>query len=94
VNTDDLWPDADIAWLQVLKIQTKLHQWATDGPGRRFDDLYNLVYDPAVLVGEVRRDYKNYHFPTPAPRSRTHQPTSARSPSSGPHPPAEFTRAL
>jgi RNA-directed DNA polymerase len=35
---------------RVLKIQTKLHQWATDGPDRRFDDLYNLVYDPAFLV--------------------------------------------
>jgi RNA-directed DNA polymerase len=51
VNTDDLWPDARrTAWWQVLKIQTKLHQWATDDPGRRFDDLYNLIYDPAVLV--------------------------------------------
>ncbi len=55
MNTDDLWPDADIAWWQVLKIQTKLHQWATDDPGRRFDDLYNLVYDPAVLVDAWER---------------------------------------
>jgi RNA-directed DNA polymerase len=31
-------------------MQTKLHQWATDDPKRRFDDLYNLVYDPAFLV--------------------------------------------
>ena len=30
--------------------QTKLHRWATEDPGRRFDDLYNLVYDPAFLV--------------------------------------------
>jgi hypothetical protein len=28
----------------------KLHQWATDDPGRRFDDLYIPVADPAVLV--------------------------------------------
>jgi RNA-directed DNA polymerase len=55
VNTDDLWPDADTAWWQVLKIQTKLHQWATDDPGRRFDDLYNLIYDPAVLVDAWER---------------------------------------
>ena len=55
MNTDDLWPDADIAWWQVLKIQTKLHQWATDDPSRRFDDLYNLVYDPAVLVDAWER---------------------------------------
>src|SRR3954454_12222219 len=35
---------------QVLRIQTKLHQWAIDDPDRRFDDLFNLVCDPAVLV--------------------------------------------
>jgi RNA-directed DNA polymerase len=50
VNTDAPWPDADAAWWRVLKIQTKLHQWATDAPDRRFDDLYNLVSDPAVLM--------------------------------------------
>ncbi|MDH3294289.1 MAG: group II intron reverse transcriptase/maturase, partial [Acidimicrobiia bacterium] len=31
-------------------MQTKLHQWAKADPGRRFDDLANLVYDPAFLV--------------------------------------------
>src|ERR671910_527699 len=31
-------------------MQTKLHQWAAADPGRRFDDLANLVYDPAFLV--------------------------------------------
>jgi RNA-directed DNA polymerase len=31
-------------------MQTKLHRWATTDPGRQFDDLGNLVYDPAVLV--------------------------------------------
>ncbi|MAT04254.1 MAG: group II intron reverse transcriptase/maturase [Acidimicrobiaceae bacterium] len=31
-------------------MQTKLHQWATSDPGRRFDDVFNLVYDPAFLV--------------------------------------------
>jgi RNA-directed DNA polymerase len=55
VNADDPWPDADAAWSRVLKIQTKLHQWATDDPDRRFDDLYNLVYDPAVLVDAWQR---------------------------------------
>ena len=50
MNTDGLWPDRDTARWQVLKIQTKLHQWATDAPQRRFYDPYNLVYDPAVLV--------------------------------------------
>src|SRR5258708_24460946 len=33
-----------------LSIQTKLHQWAIDDPNRRFDDIYNLVCDPAFLV--------------------------------------------
>jgi RNA-directed DNA polymerase len=55
VNTDGPWPDADTAWRRVLKIQTKLHQWAADDPDRRFDDLYNLVYDPAVLVDAWQR---------------------------------------
>ena len=55
MNTDAPFPDADEAWWRVLKIQTKLHQWATDGPDRRFDDLYNLVYDPAVLADAWHR---------------------------------------
>ncbi|MGH8918479.1 MAG: group II intron reverse transcriptase/maturase, partial [Actinomycetes bacterium] len=50
MNTDAPWPDLDEAESRVLKIQTKLHQWATDDPHRRFDDLYNLVADPAFLV--------------------------------------------
>ena len=50
VNADASWPAADQAKARVLRIQTKLHQWATDDPDRRFDDLYNLVYDPSVLV--------------------------------------------
>lgn len=50
MNTDVLWPDRELAEAQVLRIQIKLHQWAVDDPDRRFDDLFNLVYDPAVLV--------------------------------------------
>ena len=50
MNTDVLWPEVEWAEAQVLRIQTKLHQWASDDPGRRFDDLFNLVADPAVLV--------------------------------------------
>jgi len=50
VNTDASWPDLVEAEARVLKIQTKLHQWATDDPNRRFDDLYNLVSDPVFLV--------------------------------------------
>jgi len=59
VNTDDLWPDLDEAEHQVLVMQMKLHRWAVADPGRRFDDLANLVYDPAFLVvawNRVRAD--------------------------------------
>jgi len=31
-------------------MQTKLHNWARTDRGRRFDDLWNLVYDPAFLT--------------------------------------------
>jgi RNA-directed DNA polymerase len=31
-------------------MQAKLHRWAAADPGRRFDDLFNLVYDPATLI--------------------------------------------
>ncbi len=50
MNIGAPWPDLDEAEWRVLKMQRKLHQWATSDPGRRFDDLYNLVYDPAFLV--------------------------------------------
>ena len=36
-------------------MQTKLHRWATDDPGRRFVDLFNLVADPAFLLVAWRR---------------------------------------
>ncbi|GAA0582663.1 hypothetical protein [Actinomadura livida] len=35
--------------LRVLEIQTKLHRWAGNDPHRRFDDLFNIVADPATL---------------------------------------------
>jgi RNA-directed DNA polymerase len=50
VNIGAPWPDLVEAELRVLAMQTKLHQWATVDPDRRFDDLANLVYDPAFLV--------------------------------------------
>jgi RNA-directed DNA polymerase len=50
VNTGALLPSLDEAQRRVLVMQTKLHQWATSDPGRCFDDLYNLVHDPAFLV--------------------------------------------
>ncbi|WP_026268808.1 group II intron reverse transcriptase/maturase [Micromonospora sp. CNB394] len=57
MNTDD--PELAIlrAERRVREIQTKLHRWATSDPRRVFDDLHNLVYDPAFLLvawGRVR----------------------------------------
>jgi RNA-directed DNA polymerase len=56
VNTGAVcWPDPDSAYFTVRRMQTKLHRWATDSPGRRFGDLFNLVYDPAFLVAAWER---------------------------------------
>ena len=59
MNTGASWPGPVEAESRVLAMQTKLHQWAMADSGRRFDDLYNLVYDPAFLVvawSRVRRN--------------------------------------
>jgi len=50
VNIDDLQDAAFVAERRVLEIQTKLHRWASDDSHRRFDDLFNLVTDPAFLL--------------------------------------------
>jgi len=50
VNVGAPWPDLDEAESRVHAMQTKLHQWAVADPDRQFDDLFNLVYDPAFLV--------------------------------------------
>nr|WP_202896124.1 group II intron reverse transcriptase/maturase [Actinopolymorpha pittospori] len=50
VNTDELESALFRAERRVLEIQTKLHRWARDEPHRRFDDLFNLVADPAFLL--------------------------------------------
>jgi RNA-directed DNA polymerase len=59
VNTGEprlaVWPEVRAAWARVLAMQTKLHRWAAADPGRRFDDLRNLVYDPAFLVAAWSR---------------------------------------
>ena len=44
---------------RVLGMQTKLHRWAAAEPGRRFDDLYNLVADPAFIVTAWTRVREN-----------------------------------
>src|SRR5882757_9248982 len=35
---------------RVSEMQAKLHRWAAADPGRRFDDLFNFVHDPATLM--------------------------------------------
>ncbi len=50
MNTDELESALMRAEIRVLKIQTKLHRWASDDPHRRFDDLFNLVADPGFLL--------------------------------------------
>ena len=48
VNTGVAWPiDSTEAWARVLRMQTKLHRWAVADAGRRFDDVFNLVYNTA-----------------------------------------------
>jgi RNA-directed DNA polymerase len=59
VNTGESWPDEQSAWARVLVMQTKLHRWAAADPGRRFDDLHNLVADPAFLVAGWSRVRRN-----------------------------------
>ena len=55
MNTGAPWPTAELAEARVLGIQAKLHRWAIDDPTRRFDDLFNLVCDPAFLLVGWRR---------------------------------------
>ena len=50
MNIGEPYPDRETAKARVLAMQTKLHRWATAESGRCFDDLLNLVYDPAFLV--------------------------------------------
>jgi len=50
VNTDELEQAYYDALRRVLEIQTKLHRWAREDAHRRFDDLFNLVADPAFLL--------------------------------------------
>ena len=50
MNTDELEYATAVAERRVLEIQAKLHRWARDDPHRRFDDLFNLVADPAFLL--------------------------------------------
>ena len=50
MNIGAPWPARAQANQRVLAMQTKLHRWAAGEPSRCFDDLFNLVYDPAFLA--------------------------------------------
>ena len=52
-------------WSRVAGMQAKLHRWAAADPGRRFDDLFNLVHDPATLIVAFSRVAGNRGANTP-----------------------------
>ena len=52
-------------WARVSEMQAKLHRWAVADPGRRFDDLFNLVHDPATLIVAFARVAGNRGANTP-----------------------------
>jgi RNA-directed DNA polymerase len=70
--TQDASPNGDAlvqapagSWTKVAWMQTKLHRWAAAEPGRRFDDLFNLIHDPATLMVAFDRVAGNKGANTP-----------------------------
>jgi RNA-directed DNA polymerase len=59
----DLAPEG--SWPRVAGMQAKLYRWAAADPGRRFDDLFNLVHDPATLIVAFARVAGNRGANTP-----------------------------
>src|SRR5215468_7089511 len=53
------------SWSRVAGMQAKLHRWAAADPGRRFDDLFNFVHDPATLLVAFDRVAGNQGANTP-----------------------------
>ncbi|GAA3710599.1 hypothetical protein GCM10022224_090070 [Nonomuraea antimicrobica] len=53
------------SWSRVSEMQAKLHCWAAADHGRRFDDLFNLVHDPATLLVAFDRVAGNQGARTP-----------------------------
>jgi RNA-directed DNA polymerase len=55
-----------VGWYQrVSEMQAKLQHWAAADPGRRFDDLFNFVHDPATLMVAFDRVAANRGARTP-----------------------------
>jgi RNA-directed DNA polymerase len=62
----DAPPDRVVGPLgRVSEMQAKLHRWAAADPGRRFDDLFNFVHDPATLLVAFARVAGNRGANTP-----------------------------
>ena len=60
------WPEQRCrAHAVVRRMQAKLHCWAAADAGRRFDDLFNLVCDPALLMVAWERVAGNKGARTP-----------------------------
>src|SRR5439155_8730555 len=59
------------SWPRVAGMQAKLHRWAAADPGRRFDDLYNFVHDPATLTVAWDRVAGNRGANTPGVDGKT-----------------------
>jgi RNA-directed DNA polymerase len=49
LNSSAPRPGPEGSRARVSEMQAKLHRWAVADPGRRFDDLFNFVHDPATL---------------------------------------------
>jgi RNA-directed DNA polymerase len=56
---------------RVSEMRAKLHRWAAADPGRRFDDLFNLVHDPATLIVAFDRVAGNRGARSPGVDGRT-----------------------
>jgi RNA-directed DNA polymerase len=65
VNTGESWLAPAGAQARVRRMQAKLHLWAADDPGRRFDDLYNLICHPDFLAVAWERVAGNKGARTP-----------------------------
>jgi len=63
--------DARLAQERVLGWQTKLHRWAAQDEQARFDDVFNLVCDPATLLVAWERVKRNRGSRTPGVDGQT-----------------------
>lgn len=59
MNANESWPDFEEAARRVRRMQAKLHWWAIRDPDRVFEDLHNLVHDPAFLMHAWERVHDN-----------------------------------